>query len=151
VFVLRTILQRRTKILRIRRSLDGCHFVVAGTIAMARLEGPKLFARGRPRERFAIARKSVSCRLHVRKQGIGSIITTTKAPRASPAQRLTGNAATAETRAEDERDDGLVELMISPSGAVTPEKGCPRRASIHNVELNVRFFLFVKGSVLERS
>jgi hypothetical protein len=37
---------------------------------------------------------------------------------------------------------GLVELLITPWAAVTPEKGCPTPASIQNVELNVRFFPF---------
>ena len=40
------------------------------------------------------------------------------------------------------RPPGLVELLITPWAAVTPEKGCPTRASIQNVELNVRFFPF---------
>jgi hypothetical protein len=37
---------------------------------------------------------------------------------------------------------GPVALLITLSAAVKPEKGCPTRVSIQNVELNVRFFPF---------
>jgi hypothetical protein len=36
------------------------------------VSGSQIIGRGHPQESFAIARKSVSCRLHVRKQCLGS-------------------------------------------------------------------------------
>ena len=64
------------------------------TIVIASFLGREIIGRGHPRERFAIARKSVSCRLHMGKQATARLTRLRRLLGVFPAQRLTGNAET---------------------------------------------------------